>query len=95
MIKLNIENNMTFDILYQSDGYILLDNFQNLIQKEAELREMKNKLEKVERNLGVMNNINEFNDKFQDIIEDNDRNINNENNNLDKNDIKENKVKNN
>ena len=95
MIKLNIENNMTFDILYQSDGYILLDNFQNLIQKEAELREMKNKLEKVKRNLGVMNNINEFNDKFQDIIEDNDRNINNENNNLDKNNIKENKLKNN
>ena len=26
MIKLNIENNLTFDVLYQSDEYILLEN---------------------------------------------------------------------
>ena len=43
-----------------------------------------------------MNNINEFNDKFQDIIENNDRNVNNENNiNIDKNEIKGTKLKNN
>ena len=98
MINLNIENNMTFDILFQSDGYILLDNFQNLIQKEAELRDMKNKLEKMNKNLNVMDNIKEFNDKFQDIIEDNDGKINNniyDDNNIDNNATKDDKLKNN
>ena len=77
MIKLNIENNLTFDILYKSDGYILLENLQNLIKKETELRGRKNKLLKMKNNLGIKDNIKDFEDKFQNIMGDN----NNDNNN--------------
>ena len=83
MIKFNIENNLSFDVLYQSDGYILLDTLQNLIQKENELRDMKNKLMKMKNNMGI-NDINELDDKFQNIMRDNNnamREGNNNNNN--------------
>ena len=80
MIKFNIENNLSFDILYQSDGYILLDTLQNLIQKENELRDMKNKLMKMKNNMGI-NDINELDDKFQNIMRDNNNAMKEGNNN--------------
>ena len=78
MIGLNIENNMTFDVLYQSDGFILLDIYRKLIKKENELRDMKNKLEKMKKNLGVMDNIREYDEKFKNIMKGNNEKFNGE-----------------
>ena len=78
MIGLNIENNLTFDILYQSDENILLDIFKRLIKKENELMEMKNKLKNMKKNLGVMDNIREFDEKFKNIMKKNNKIFNGE-----------------
>ena len=76
MIKLNIENNMTHDLLYQSDEYILLDS---LIKKQNELSDMKEKLKKLKNNIGSMDNIKEFEEKYRSILEKNNEGINEEN----------------
>ena len=78
MIGLNIENNMTFDVLYQSEGFILLDIYRKLIKKENELKDMKNKLEKMKKNLGVMDNIREYDEKFKNIMKGNNEKFNEE-----------------
>ena len=78
MIGLNIENNMTLDVLYQSDGFILLDIYRKLIKKENELKDMKNKLEKMKKNLGVMDNIREYDEKFKNIMKGNNEKYNEE-----------------
>ena len=71
MIRLNIENNLTLDLLYQSDEYILLDNLQNLVKKEKELRDTKNNLEKMNNNLNALNELKEMNKEFKKILENN------------------------
>ena len=76
MIRLNIENNMTYDLLYQSDEYILLDS---LIKKQNELSDMKEKLKKLKNNIGSMDNIKEFEEKYRSILEKNNEGINEEN----------------
>ena len=89
MIRLNIENNLTYDILFISDHYILLENFQNIMKKENELKEMKNKLEKIKNNIGGFENIEEMEEKYKKIIKKNESQITNEkkeDNNID-NDI--------
>ena len=89
MIRLNIENNLTYDILFISDHYILLENFQNIMKKENELKEMKNKLEKIKNNIGGFENIEEMEEKYKEIIKKNESQITNEkkeDNNID-NDI--------
>ena len=78
MIGLNIENNMTLDVLYQSDGFILLDIYRKLIKKENELKDMKNKLEKMKKNLGFMDNIREYDEKFKNIMKGNNEKFNEE-----------------
>ena len=78
MIGLNIENNLTFDLLYQSDENILLDIYRSLIKKENELMEMKNKLKNMKKNLGVMDNIREFDEKFKNIMKKNNKIFNGE-----------------
>ena len=91
MIRLNIENNLTYDILFISDHYILLENFQNIMKKENELKEMKNKLEKIKNNIGGFENIEEMEEKYKKIIKKNESQITNEKkeeNNID-NDINE------
>ena len=80
MIRLNIENNLTYDILYQGDDYILLDDFQNLIKKEKELNEMKNKLEKVKNNIGGFENMKETEEKYKELIKKNEGQMHNEKN---------------
>lgn len=71
MIYFTIENNLTNDLLYQDDGYVLLDEYQALIQKENELRNMKQKLRSVNKNMKKMKDIEGLNENFQDIINDN------------------------
>lgn len=80
MIRLNIENNLTYDILYQGDEYILLDSFQNLIKKEKELNEMKNKLEKVKNSIGGFENMKETEEKYKELIKKNEGQMHNEKN---------------
>ena len=41
MVKLGIENNLTFDVLYQNDGYILLDNFKEFNRNNNEFNDKK------------------------------------------------------
>ena len=71
MIRLNVENNMTFDLLYQSDEYLLLDNLKHLVKKENELREAKNNLKKVNNNFNDFNEFKDMNEKFTKILENN------------------------
>ena len=79
MIRLNIENNLTMDLLYQSDEYILLDNLQNLVKKESELRETKNNLEKMNTNFNAMDELKKMNKEFKKILENNKEQFNDEN----------------
>ena len=83
MIKFNIENNLTNDILYQGDGYILLDEYQSLIQKENELIDMKHKLKKAAKNVKNFEGLDDLTHNYQDILtnEYNDINENQENKN--------------
>ena len=57
LIKFNIENNMSSDMLYKDDGYMLLDEYQSSMQKENELVDVKYKLRNAPKN---SNNNNEF-----------------------------------
>ncbi len=79
MIRLNVENNLTLDLLYQSDEYILLDNLQNLVKKESELRETKNNLEKMNTNFNAMDELKKMNKEFKKILENNKEQFNDEN----------------
>ena len=79
MIRLNVENNFTLDLLYQSDEYILLDNLQNLVKKESELRETKNNLEKMNTNFNAMDELKKMNKEFKKILENNKEQFNDEN----------------
>ena len=79
MIRLNVENNLTLDLLYQSDEYILLDNLQNLVKKESELRETKNNLEKMNTNFNAMDELKKMNKEFKKILESNKEQFNDEN----------------
>ena len=79
MIRLNVENNLTMDLLYQSDEYILLDNLQNLVKKESELRETKNNLEKMNTNFNAMDELKKMNKEFKKILENNKEQFNDEN----------------
>ena len=80
MIKFNIENNLTYDLLYQDDGYILLDEYQSLIKKEDELIGMKQKLKKVAKNIKNLEGLEELNGNFHDILN---NDLNNKINNYD------------
>ena len=71
LIRLNVENNLTLDLLYQSDEYVLLDNLQNLVKKEKELRQTKNNLEKMNTNFNAMDELKEMNKDFKKIFENN------------------------
>ena len=79
MIRLNVENNMTFDLLYQSDEYLLLDNLKHLVKKENELREAKNNLKKVNNNFNDFNEFDDMNEKFKKILENNNAHFPDEN----------------
>ena len=79
MIRLNVENNLTLDLLYQSDEYILLDDLQNLVKKESELRETKNNLEKMNTNFNAMDELKKMNKEFKKILENNKEQFNDEN----------------
>ena len=79
MIRLNVENNLTMDLLYQNDEYILLDNLQNLVKKESELRETKNNLEKMNTNFNAMDELKKMNKEFKKILENNKEQFNDEN----------------
>ena len=79
MIRLNVVNNLTLDLLYQSDEYILLDNLQNLVKKESELRETKNNLEKMNTNFNAMDELKKMNKEFKKILENNKEQFNDEN----------------
>ena len=79
MIRLNVENNLTLDLLYQSDEYILFDNLQNLVKKESELRETKNNLEKMNTNFNAMDELKKMNKEFKKILENNKEQFNDEN----------------
>ena len=79
MIRLNVENNLTLDLLYQSDEYILLDNLQNLVKKESELRETKNNLEKMNTNFNAMDELKKMNKEFKKILENDKEQFNDEN----------------
>lgn len=83
MISFNIENNLTYDILYQDDGYILLDEYQSLIKKENELIDMKQKLKKVAKNVKNMEELEGLNDNYQEILNNDIINDNNEEKNGD------------
>ena len=78
LIRFNIENNLTYDVLYQDDGYILLDEYRALIKKENELMDMKQKLKKVAKNVKNFEGIEELNENYQDILNEN---FNNKENN--------------
>ena len=80
MIKFNIENNLTYDLLYQDDGYVLLDEYQSLIKKENELIGMKQKLKKVSKNIKNLEGLEGLNENLQDILN---NDFNNKNNNYD------------
>jgi membrane-associated phospholipid phosphatase len=87
MIKFNIENNLSDDMLYRDDGYILLDEYQSLIQKENELVDMKYKLKKAAKNYKNFEGLDDLTKNYQNILKNNinDDNVNSnyENNNND------------
>ena len=94
MIKFYIENNLTNDILYQDDGYVLLDEYQSLIKKENELNDMKQKLKNVSKNIKNFEGLDGLNESYKEIlkndINNNDiNNINNNNNNNNENNYNE------
>ena len=68
MIKFNIENNLTDDLLYQDDEYISLDEYQSLVQKENELNNMKKKLRCVNKNMKNMKDLEGMNKNFEEIL---------------------------
>ena len=88
MIKFSIENNLTHDILYQDDGYLLLNEYQSLIKKENELIEMKRKLKNVSKNIKSFEGLDGLNENFKEILKNNINNndINDINNNINDND---------
>ena len=88
MIKFNIENNLTYDILYQDDGYILLDEYRALIKKENELNDMKQKLKKVSKKVKDFEGLDGLNENYQEILKDS---FNNEGNYNEKDEDSKNK----
>ena len=85
MIKFCIENNLTKDILYQDDGYVLLDEYNSLIKKENQLNDMKQKLKNVSKNIKSFEGLDGLNESFKEILK-NDIN-NNEINIISNNDV--------
>ena len=79
MIKFNIENNLTPDLLYIDDGYVLLDEYQSLIKKEDDLIEMKKKLKKFSNNIKNFEGLDKLNENFQEILNNKNSNKNHKN----------------
>ena len=86
MTKFCIENNLTNDILYQDDEYVLLDEYQSLIKKENELIGMKQKLKNVSKNIKNFEGLDDLNENFKEILtndinnNENEKGINNNDN---------------
>jgi membrane-associated phospholipid phosphatase len=78
MIKIGIQNNLTFDILAKSDGYLLLDQYQNLIKTENELKEMKNKLNQMKNNMNILDELDKYQKSYEDFLKNNENQIFNE-----------------
>lgn len=79
MIKFNIENNLTSDLLYIDDGYILLDEYQSLIKKEDELNDVKQKIKKFAKKVKNFEGLDNLNENFKEILNNNDSNKNQNN----------------
>ena len=79
MIRLNIENNLSSDVLFRDDGYVLLDEYQSLIQKENELMDMKYKLRKAAKNYKNFEGLDDLTKNYQEILNNNDNDNLNDN----------------